>query len=831
MSSRQPVTHADLAAAGSRPTRLACALAYAALGIPVLPLHHPVGPSLACSCGDPEHTRGGSRAREIGKHPRTPRGLTDASTDPETIRHWWWTWPASNIGLATGHRFDVIDVDHTAGLQMLTDLSAAGRAPQQVATATTGRPGGIHWVVPVTGAGNSQGGERLPGVDFRGMGGFVVTAPSLHRTGVSYRWAPVALPVGDAARGRSVEVALPWHGSPLPEGVNGRQRAFALKALSELCVEVGRSRASQRNPALWKAGIRMGTMTGAGWVDRDHVERELLSSAATSGTDGVRAEDTLQRSLDAGSRKPAPALPERPDQSLALPVEDVAGSILEWAASPDATRLIGARSLVNARLVIAYACAAAVRAGSRRVSLPIREVEGATGLSSSTAARVLKRLSEAQVLRLHTGGSYTTMTGSVYELTTEFVAKRDSVVAKRWGTFGALSRFATTAAGSPVHDVWGARRGLGRGLTQTDRALLGHLPLEGPVSTTSWAISALGGPGSRQTAYRASDPNVPGSLAALGLVRRAARGFVEMTDAGRQVIADGAAGLDGLAVDLGVAGRSDNRSERIGNERAEHHLERVPEVIDDALRGNVGRTVRARVVVKGAVPDEAYVALDRLLLGLDETDDPRVLRSAAARVVAIAGLTEEDAADRAARGHQDILAARRASGTAAALSNAAVTPQERADADRAVAAAAKRTRRAAARSSEPTRLIAEQDRDALLRWHKRTSPDGQGRVGGPVWDAAQVAVAVAASGRVAQVPVDLSTGEVLTGDLADRRTIVRAILAFLAARNAIDPERTTWPTHSGFARRPESWQTKPAPGYGPIRDWSALRNTASGSEH
>jgi hypothetical protein len=59
----------------------AAALAYATLGYRVLPLHHPAPPNavqgrgMRCSCSDPA-------CGAVGKHPLTPHGLMDATSDP-----------------------------------------------------------------------------------------------------------------------------------------------------------------------------------------------------------------------------------------------------------------------------------------------------------------------------------------------------------------------------------------------------------------------------------------------------------------------------------------------------------------------------------------------------------------------------------------------------------------------------------------------------------------------------------------------------------------------------------------------------------------------------
>src|SRR5690349_19137326 len=70
------------------------ALELAAQGRPVFPLHVPEADG-RCSCGR-------DCGRDIGKHPRTLNGLTNATRDLRQIRSWWGMWPDANIGMATG---------------------------------------------------------------------------------------------------------------------------------------------------------------------------------------------------------------------------------------------------------------------------------------------------------------------------------------------------------------------------------------------------------------------------------------------------------------------------------------------------------------------------------------------------------------------------------------------------------------------------------------------------------------------------------------------------------------------------------------------------------
>ena len=104
------------------------------------------------------------------------RGFKDATTDPATITHWWTRNPNANIGIATGHGFDVIDVDGPLGvrtwLDMWDDIASLGI----IGKVSTTRPGGIHLYVPVSGRGCKAG--VYPGIDYRGAGGYVVAPPS-----------------------------------------------------------------------------------------------------------------------------------------------------------------------------------------------------------------------------------------------------------------------------------------------------------------------------------------------------------------------------------------------------------------------------------------------------------------------------------------------------------------------------------------------------------------------------------------------------------------------------------------------------------------------------
>lgn len=100
-------------------------------------------------------------------------GVNDATTDISQIRAWWQQIPDANIGIATGHQVDVIDIDGPHGVRSWAQLADL---PPVLGTVNTPRPGGTHLYVAATGDRNAAG--LFPGIDYRGLGGYVVAPPS-----------------------------------------------------------------------------------------------------------------------------------------------------------------------------------------------------------------------------------------------------------------------------------------------------------------------------------------------------------------------------------------------------------------------------------------------------------------------------------------------------------------------------------------------------------------------------------------------------------------------------------------------------------------------------
>lgn len=106
----------------------------------------------------------------------------------EEIRKWWGQWPDANIGVATGEVSGIVVVDVEAG-SSIADLSPT-------VTARTGG-GGFHLFYKHPGVRIKNSVRELaPLTDVRGDGGYVVVAPSLHKSGGCYAWSVAPADVG-----------------------------------------------------------------------------------------------------------------------------------------------------------------------------------------------------------------------------------------------------------------------------------------------------------------------------------------------------------------------------------------------------------------------------------------------------------------------------------------------------------------------------------------------------------------------------------------------------------------------------------------------------------
>jgi len=173
--------------------------------------------------------------RPSGKEPNgrlAPHGVNDASSDAATIRRWWTEAPESNIGLACGRGWFVVDVDvRNGGSDTLLSLEEANGPLTRTVTSQTGG-GGYHYLYRLP-EGVKLRGSLGTGIDLKGPGGYVVAPPSLHPSGKRYTWHPELHPMKviiAEAPGWLLDIATTRAGRDVGPAVGIAAQAFLARA-------------------------------------------------------------------------------------------------------------------------------------------------------------------------------------------------------------------------------------------------------------------------------------------------------------------------------------------------------------------------------------------------------------------------------------------------------------------------------------------------------------------------------------------------------------------------------------------------------------------------
>ena len=161
---------------------LAAALDYRSRGWRVIQLHS-VGPDgHTCSC------RQGGNCTSKGKHPKNNEWQKAPRLSGPDIQETWDVERAPNLGLATGvdSGFWVLDIDPKGGGMESMAALVADHGPMPATFVVQTGSGGYHYFfnLPDFEVKNDQSGHVAAGIDVRGRGGQVVTAPSRTDKGV-----------------------------------------------------------------------------------------------------------------------------------------------------------------------------------------------------------------------------------------------------------------------------------------------------------------------------------------------------------------------------------------------------------------------------------------------------------------------------------------------------------------------------------------------------------------------------------------------------------------------------------------------------------------------
>jgi len=266
------------------------------------------------------------------KTPLSANGLKDATTDPDIIDGWWERNPTANIGIRTGAESGIIvlDVDTKNGSDGEASLESFGPIPPtyEVATPNAGRH--LYFVAPGMSLGNRAG--LRPGLDVRGDGGYVVAPPS-RLDGVPKPYTTVN--IATLAPCPSWIHSLPPEQPPTQPvkthtTMPAQPSRYAQIALRLECRAVRESTKGKRNHTLNTAAFNLGTLCGAGVLDRATAEAELSNAAMAVALPEGEILRTITSGMTAGILRPR-AVPEPqrfPDLPPEVETTEPPGSIL-----------------------------------------------------------------------------------------------------------------------------------------------------------------------------------------------------------------------------------------------------------------------------------------------------------------------------------------------------------------------------------------------------------------------------------------------------------------------------------------------------------------------
>ena len=216
-----------------------------------------------------------------------------------------------NVGLRTGKASGgtyVIDKDPGSDVSGLN-------LPKTV-TARTGRPDAFHFFFHHDGTIGNSNGRLGPHIDVRGDGGQVVFPGSVHpETGMRYEWVegrePWSIPVAELP----AHIIAMLQGPPRPQGGSERHAPrppsapglsdpYAAKAMRDEIAAVASATEGARNHTLNRAAFSLGTLIGAGCLDRAEVEAALREAAHSAGLNGHEVEATVRSGIESGMKHP-----------------------------------------------------------------------------------------------------------------------------------------------------------------------------------------------------------------------------------------------------------------------------------------------------------------------------------------------------------------------------------------------------------------------------------------------------------------------------------------------------------------------------------------------
>jgi bifunctional DNA primase/polymerase-like protein len=222
------------------------------------------------------------------KRPLTPRGFKDATCAPDIVHGWWAQWDDALIGVPTGHKFVVVDLDlQHVDAQRWYDKNRS-RLPLTRAHVT--RSGGRHLFLKPAAEVGCTAGKLARGVDTRGVGGYVIWWPACGLE-VLHRDALAEMPdwlTAELSKKPSAEII---HFPPRPLPSNSAEAQHKLEGIIRA---IALAQEGERNSLTYWGACRLAEMVAAGTLSRSDAIAIAVEAASRSGLSRAEALRTTQ---------------------------------------------------------------------------------------------------------------------------------------------------------------------------------------------------------------------------------------------------------------------------------------------------------------------------------------------------------------------------------------------------------------------------------------------------------------------------------------------------------------------------------------------------------
>jgi hypothetical protein len=230
----------------------------------------------------------------LNKRPLIPKeeggnGHLDATQDIHTIRAWWTRWPDALIGVPTGPKLVVVDVDLTKHPEA---AEWYGRANLPTTRTHITQSGGRHVLFKPNDVVKCTTSKVWRGVDTRGLGGYVIWWPAegldvLHPDKLAdvpgwvlEKLRPPVPPVMTTREMASLQVARKHIHGDVNNQVAGLVRVLI------------NAREGERNRLTFWASCRLAEMVRAGELARDKAISIAIEAASRAGLPRAEAQRT-----------------------------------------------------------------------------------------------------------------------------------------------------------------------------------------------------------------------------------------------------------------------------------------------------------------------------------------------------------------------------------------------------------------------------------------------------------------------------------------------------------------------------------------------------------